>query len=144
MRGLVGFSRSCKERVGSNGNVLLEESVFLGRKKETLKFTGYAFGLTNAPAVFIELMSRMIMESLKEEKMYVKLSNNVEAEQRGSYLDVEGIKWHAWKKEKVIACTSRQLKVLMKDCMANVFDFEAKYHLGKANVDVVPWSRKKQ
>ncbi|GJW48247.1 hypothetical protein Tco_0079893 [Tanacetum coccineum] len=27
---------------------------------------------------------------------------------------------HAWKKEKVIACTSRQLKVLMKDCMANV------------------------
>ncbi|GJX90038.1 hypothetical protein Tco_0343364 [Tanacetum coccineum] len=25
-----------------------------------------------------------------------------------------------WKREKVIACTSRQLKVLMKDCMANV------------------------
>ncbi|GKE82676.1 putative ribonuclease H-like domain-containing protein [Tanacetum coccineum] len=24
------------------------------------------------------------------------------------------------------------------------FDFEAKYHLGKANVDVVPWSRKKE
>ncbi|GKD89691.1 hypothetical protein Tco_1365198 [Tanacetum coccineum] len=46
------------------------------------------------------------------------------------------------KREKVIACTSRQLKVLMKDCMTNVFDFEAKYHLGKANVDVVPWSRK--
>ncbi|GJX56705.1 hypothetical protein Tco_0286602 [Tanacetum coccineum] len=41
------------------------------------------------------------------------------------------------KREKVIACTSRQLKVLMKDCMTNVFDFEAKYHLGKANVDVV-------
>ncbi|GJZ70556.1 hypothetical protein Tco_0634106 [Tanacetum coccineum] len=52
----------------------------------------------------------------------------------------------AWrrKREKVIACTSRQLKVLMKDYMANVFDFEAKYHLGKANVDVVPWSRKKE
>ncbi|GJR12602.1 hypothetical protein Tco_0795254 [Tanacetum coccineum] len=47
-------------------------------------------------------------------------------------------------REKVIACTSRQLKVLMKDCMANVFDFEAKYHLGKENVDVVPWSRKKE
>ncbi|GJU91086.1 hypothetical protein Tco_1303509 [Tanacetum coccineum] len=28
------------------------------------------------------------MESLKEEKMYVKFSNNVEVEQRGSYLDV--------------------------------------------------------
>ncbi|GJX06334.1 hypothetical protein Tco_0194266 [Tanacetum coccineum] len=85
----------------------------------------------------------MIVESLKEEKMYVKFSNNVEAEQRGSYLDVEGIKWHAWKREKVIACTSRQLKVLMKDCMANVFDFEAKCHLGKANVDIVPWSEAK-
>ncbi|GJV12746.1 hypothetical protein Tco_1354287 [Tanacetum coccineum] len=35
----------------------------------------------------------MIVESLKEEKMYEKFSNNVEAEQRGSYLDVEGIKW---------------------------------------------------
>ncbi|GJT61501.1 hypothetical protein Tco_1005034 [Tanacetum coccineum] len=45
----------------------------------------------------------MIVESLKEEKMYVKFSNNVEAEHRGSYLDVEGIKW-----------------VLKKDCMTNV------------------------
>ncbi|GJZ91269.1 hypothetical protein Tco_0663196 [Tanacetum coccineum] len=54
-------------------------------------------------------------QSVKEEKMYVKFSNNVEAEKRGSYLDVEGIKW-----EKVIACTLRQLKVLMKDCMANM------------------------
>ncbi|GJX21832.1 hypothetical protein Tco_0226277 [Tanacetum coccineum] len=86
----------------------------------------------------------MIAELVKEEKMYVMFSNNVEADQRGSYLDVEGIKWHAWKREKVIACTSRQLKVLMKDCMANVFDFEAKYHLGKANVGVVPWSRKER
>ncbi|GJU44712.1 hypothetical protein Tco_1201978 [Tanacetum coccineum] len=31
----------------------------------------------------------MIVESVKEEKMYVKFSNNVKAEQRGSYLDVE-------------------------------------------------------
>ncbi|GJT41172.1 hypothetical protein Tco_0941037 [Tanacetum coccineum] len=36
---------------------------------------------------------RMIVESLKEEKMYMKLSNNVEAKQSRSYLDVEGIKW---------------------------------------------------
>ncbi|GJT93682.1 hypothetical protein Tco_1082527 [Tanacetum coccineum] len=127
--------RSCKVRVGSNGNLLWEASVLLDRKKgrvmDTLKFTAMPFGLTNAPAVFIELMSRskeeyeshvkMIVESLKEERMYVKFSNNVEAKQKGSYLDVEGIKWvmsRSW--EKVIACTSRQLKVLMKDCMANV------------------------
>ncbi|GKF11577.1 hypothetical protein Tco_0049503, partial [Tanacetum coccineum] len=30
---------------------------------------------------------KMIVESLKEEKMYVKFSNNLEAEHRGSYLD---------------------------------------------------------
>ncbi|GKF31314.1 hypothetical protein Tco_0101112, partial [Tanacetum coccineum] len=95
--------RSCKVRVGSNGNLLWEASVLLGRKKgcvmDTLKFTAMPFGLTNAPAVFTELMSqeeyeshvKMIMESLKEEKMYAKFSNNVEAKQRGSYLDVEGI-----------------------------------------------------
>ncbi|GJT01732.1 hypothetical protein Tco_0822901 [Tanacetum coccineum] len=128
---VVKMPWSCKVRVGLNGNLLWEASVLLGRKKgcvmDTLKFTAMPFGLTNAPAVFMELMSRskeeyeshvkMIVESLKEEKMYVKFSNNVEVEQRGSYLDVEGIKW---------------------------FDFEAKYHLGKANVDVVPWSRKKE
>ncbi|GJZ77971.1 hypothetical protein Tco_0642643 [Tanacetum coccineum] len=114
--------RSCKVRVGSNGNLLWEASVLLGRKKgcvmDTLKFTAMPFGLTNAPAVFMELMSRskeeyeshvkMIVESLKEEKMYVKFSNNVEAEQRGSYLDVEGIKWvmsRSWhcRKEQTIS-----------------------------------------
>ncbi|GJW20764.1 hypothetical protein Tco_0031386 [Tanacetum coccineum] len=68
-----------------------------------VEVTAMPFGLTNAPAVFMELMSRskeeyesyvkMIVDSLKEEKMYVKFSNNVEAEQRGSDLDVEGIKW---------------------------------------------------
>ncbi|GJY18827.1 hypothetical protein Tco_0390318 [Tanacetum coccineum] len=42
--------------------------------------------------------------------------------ERGIYLEEEGIKWHAWKREKVVACTSRQLKVLMKDCMANMLD----------------------
>ncbi|GJV18428.1 hypothetical protein Tco_1367448 [Tanacetum coccineum] len=64
---------------------------------------------------------KMIMESLKEDKMYVKFSNNVEAEQKGSYLDVKGIKWHAWKREKVIAYTVCDTEVsLMKDCLANV------------------------
>ncbi|GKB98998.1 hypothetical protein Tco_0985135 [Tanacetum coccineum] len=52
--------RSCKVRVGSNGNLLWEASVLLGRKKgcvmDTLKFTAMPFGLTNAPAVFMELM----------------------------------------------------------------------------------------
>ncbi|GKE91913.1 hypothetical protein Tco_1573008 [Tanacetum coccineum] len=92
-----------------------------------------------------------------EQKMYVKFSNNLEAEQRGSYLDVEGIKWvisqswqgaddfvvyydarskdwkHAWKREKVIACTSRQLKVLMKNCMTNVMLYRGVERRSKAN-----------
>ncbi|GKB98174.1 hypothetical protein Tco_0984311, partial [Tanacetum coccineum] len=51
---------------------------------------------------------KMIVESLKEEKMYVKFSNNVEAEQIGSYLDVEWIKWvmsRSWhyRKEQTIS-----------------------------------------
>ncbi|GKC47785.1 hypothetical protein Tco_1065507 [Tanacetum coccineum] len=90
--------KSCKVRVGSNGNSLWEASVLLGRKKEQ------GFG---------SILSR---------------------------------------REREISCTLRHLKVLMKDCMTNVsrwmklfneYGFEAKYHLGKANVVVESWSRKK-
>ncbi|GJR79136.1 retrovirus-related pol polyprotein from transposon TNT 1-94 [Tanacetum coccineum] len=60
---VVKMPWSCKVRVGSNGNLLWEASVLLGRKKgcvmDTLKFTAMPFGLTNAPAVFMELMSRV-------------------------------------------------------------------------------------
>ncbi|GKE60930.1 hypothetical protein Tco_1511297, partial [Tanacetum coccineum] len=103
---VVKMPWSSKVKVRSTSNSWWEASVLYDEKKgcvmDTLKFTAMPFGLTNAPAVFMELMSRskeeyesyvkMIVESLKEEKMYVKFSNNVEAEQRGSYLDVEGIK----------------------------------------------------
>ncbi|GKC32564.1 hypothetical protein Tco_1039858 [Tanacetum coccineum] len=86
--------RSCKVRVGSNGNLWWKASVLLGRKKESKEE--------------YESHVKMIVESLKEEKMYVKFSNNVEAEQRGSYLDVEGIKWvmsRSWhcRKEQIIS-----------------------------------------
>ncbi|GJX67113.1 hypothetical protein Tco_0302840 [Tanacetum coccineum] len=101
--------------------------------------------------------ARMIVELLKEEKVYVNFSNNMEAKPRGSYLEEEGIKWQGFgsilsRREREIACTLRHLKVLMKDCMTNVsrwmklfneYGFEAKYHLGKANVVVESWSRKK-
>ncbi|GJR62764.1 putative reverse transcriptase domain-containing protein [Tanacetum coccineum] len=59
---VVKMPWSCKVRVGSNGNLLWDAFVLLGRKKgcvmDTLKFTAMPFGLTNAPAVFMELMSR--------------------------------------------------------------------------------------
>ncbi|GJY58511.1 hypothetical protein Tco_0458403 [Tanacetum coccineum] len=48
--------RSCKLRVGSNGNLLWEASILLGRNK----VYGYAFWcITIAPAVFMELMSQV-------------------------------------------------------------------------------------
>ncbi|GJU55968.1 hypothetical protein Tco_1229682 [Tanacetum coccineum] len=101
----------------SKANGIIRDPKFeLENSLETLKFAAMPFGLTNAPVVFMELMSReeyeshvkMIVKSVKEEKMYVKFSNNVEAEQRGSYLDVEGIKWvmsRSWhyRKEQTIS-----------------------------------------
>ncbi|GJU99973.1 hypothetical protein Tco_1329244 [Tanacetum coccineum] len=113
---------SCKVRVGSNGNLLWEASVLLGRKKggcvmDTLKFTAMPFGLTNASAVFIELracvkMYRGFFEGREDVREGFK---KLEVEQRGSILMWKDQLW-----EKVIAYTSRQLKVLMNGCMTNV------------------------
>ncbi|GJX27392.1 hypothetical protein Tco_0233688 [Tanacetum coccineum] len=55
----------------------------------------------------------MIVESVKEEKMYVKFSNNVEVEQRGSYLDVEGIKMGNGADIWLLPEASRRSKPLM-------------------------------
>ncbi|GJV78974.1 mitochondrial proton/calcium exchanger protein-like protein isoform X1 [Tanacetum coccineum] len=63
---VVKMPWSCKLRVGSNGNLLWEASILLGRNKgcvmDMLKFTAMPFGLTNAPAVFMELMSQVAHE----------------------------------------------------------------------------------
>ncbi|GJT86849.1 hypothetical protein Tco_1068566 [Tanacetum coccineum] len=73
-----------------------------------------------------------------------------------SCLDVEGIQNGLLSR---ILLGGRDNEVLIKDSKANVglnmskedgwmlfseFDFEAKYHLRKTNVDVVPWNRKKE
>ncbi|GJW28027.1 retrovirus-related pol polyprotein from transposon TNT 1-94, partial [Tanacetum coccineum] len=89
--------RSCKVRVGSNGNLLWEASVLLGRKKgcvmDTLKFMAMPFGLTNALAVFMELMSRVRVareddhEVTKGREDVVKFPTTVEQEQE------EVIRW---------------------------------------------------
>ncbi|GJQ89551.1 hypothetical protein Tco_0000690 [Tanacetum coccineum] len=73
--------------VGSNGNLLWEASVLLGRKKggcvmDTLKFMAMPFGLTMYHR-FIGVNEPGSAWLRKEEKMYMKFSNNVEAEQRG-------------------------------------------------------------
>ncbi|GJS45904.1 hypothetical protein Tco_0596025 [Tanacetum coccineum] len=42
------------------------------------------------------------------------------------------------------ACLEKGEEALNVNETMETFGFEAKYHLGKANVDVVPWSRKKE
>ncbi|GJU43159.1 hypothetical protein Tco_1200425 [Tanacetum coccineum] len=110
--------RSCKVRVGSNGYLLWEASVLYDEKK------GGSFRMCMEELRReYESHVKMIVESLKEEKMYVKFSNNVEAEHRGSYLDVEGIKW-----------------VLKKDCMTNVKSIVAVGITGSAFIPLSSFS----
>ncbi|GJW47989.1 hypothetical protein Tco_0079635 [Tanacetum coccineum] len=72
---------SCKVRISSNGNLLWEASVFLGRKKvETLKFAAMPFGLTNAPAVFMELMSRVCIYDARSKDLETCLEKGREGD----------------------------------------------------------------
>ncbi|GJV25239.1 hypothetical protein Tco_1377934 [Tanacetum coccineum] len=116
--------KSCKVRVGSNGNSLWEASILLGRKKGR------------------EGVREFFQQHGSEAKR--KLS-------RGGRNQI-GFGSILSRREREIAYTLRHLKVLMKDCMTNVsrwmklfneYGFEAKYHLGKENVVVESWSRKK-
>ncbi|GKD29698.1 hypothetical protein Tco_1240476 [Tanacetum coccineum] len=185
--------RSCKVRVGSNGNLLWEASVLLGRKVHEddvaktvfrmrnghVEVYGYAFWVNQCTSGFHGVNEPGGVRVAREDDRGVTEGREDVREvfqQRGSgakrklsrrgrnqmgndpilalpegaddfvvYYDARSKDLEACleKKEKVIACTSRQLKVLMKDCMTNVDGFEAKYHLGKANVVVESWSRKK-
>ncbi|GJY13519.1 hypothetical protein Tco_0382828 [Tanacetum coccineum] len=77
---VVKMPWSCKVRVGSNGNLLWEASVLLGRKKgcvmDTLKVYGMPFGFNQCTSVFhgvkepgkeYESHSEVIVESSEEE-----------------------------------------------------------------------------
>ncbi|GJV07842.1 hypothetical protein Tco_1345498 [Tanacetum coccineum] len=141
---------SCKVRVGSNGNLLWEASVLLGRKvheddvaktifrmrNEHVEVTAMPFGLTNAPTVFMELMSRRKLSRYGRNQM---VNESILALPKGAddfvvYYDARSkdLK-QTWKKKGRRGLSVTELE----------FDFEAKYHLGKANVDVVPSSMKK-
>ncbi|GJS39129.1 hypothetical protein Tco_0564172 [Tanacetum coccineum] len=129
--------KSCKVRVGSNGNLLWEASVLLGRKK------GGEFGMC------IDYLKKSEIENSDTEG---REDVHEVFQQRGS-----GVK------RKLSRCGRNQLgnepilalpegaddfavyyDARSKDLEAclekgrSEFDFEAKYHLGKANVDVVP------
>ncbi|GKA54998.1 hypothetical protein Tco_0753947 [Tanacetum coccineum] len=181
--------RSCKVRVGSNGNLLWEASVLLGRKRVykddvvknifrirngDVEVCGYAFWANQYTSGFHgvnEQGKEGVREFFQQHGSETKRKlSRCGRNQMGNepilalpegadnfvvYYDARSKDLEACleKRKKVISCTLRQVKVLMKDCMTNVsrwmklfneYGFKAKYHLGKANVDVVPWNRKKE
>ncbi|GKA12311.1 hypothetical protein Tco_0691857 [Tanacetum coccineum] len=123
--------RSCKVRVGSNGNLLWEASVLLGRKKGGVRVTreddcGVTEGREDIREVFQQRgsrakrkLSRCGRNQMGNEPI---LALPEGADDFVVYYDARSKDLEACleKREKVIACTSRQLKVLMKDCMTNV------------------------
>ncbi|GJQ91928.1 hypothetical protein Tco_0003067 [Tanacetum coccineum] len=148
---------------------LWEASVLLGRKKgramDTLKFTAMPFGLTNAPAASMELMSRGGVRVAREDDRGVTEGREdvrevFQQRRSGAKRKLSRCGRNQLGNEPILAlpegaddfivyydAQSKDLEACLEkkgegDCFE--FDFEAKYHLGKANVDVVPWSRKKE
>ncbi|GJV03130.1 hypothetical protein Tco_1336699 [Tanacetum coccineum] len=128
--------RSCKVRVGSNGNLLWEASVLLGRKKGGVRVAreddrGVTEGREDVREVFQQRgsgakrkLSRCRRNQMGNEPI---LALPEGADDFVVYYDAR----------------SKDLEACLEKGRSE-FDFEAKYHLGKANVDVVPWSRKKE
>ncbi|GKB66321.1 hypothetical protein Tco_0927733 [Tanacetum coccineum] len=106
--------RSCKVRVGSNGNLLCEASVLLDRKK-VLQQRGSGAKRKLSRCGRNQMGNEPILALPKGANDFVV------------YYDVR----------------SNDLEACLEKGRSE-FDFKAKYHLGKANVDVVPWSRKKE
>ncbi|GJU29804.1 hypothetical protein Tco_1173393, partial [Tanacetum coccineum] len=161
---------SCKVRVGSNGNLLWEASVLLGRKKAKTVFRmrnghvevyGYAFWDNQCTSGFHEVNEPGGVRVVREDDRGVTEGRE----------DVREVfqQCGSGAKRKLSRCGRNQMGnepilalpegaddfVVYYDVRSNdleaclekgrsELDFEAKYHLGKANVDVVPWSRKKE
>ncbi|GJQ96874.1 hypothetical protein Tco_0008013 [Tanacetum coccineum] len=133
---VVKMPWSCKVRVGSNGNLWWEASVLLGRKKGGVRVTreddrGVTEGREDVREVFQQRrsgakrkLSRCGRNQMGNEPI---LALPEGADDFVVYYDAR----------------SKDLEACLEKGRSE-FDFEAKYHLGKANVDVVPWSRKKE
>ncbi|GJS78583.1 hypothetical protein Tco_0728464 [Tanacetum coccineum] len=157
--------KSCKVRVGSNGNSLWEASVLLGRKKVKnifrmrngdVEVCGYAFWANQYTSGFHgvneqgrEGVREFFQQHGSEAKR--KLSRGgrnqmgnepVIALPEGAddfivYYDARSKDLEVYLVEERGRLLSRWMKLF------NEYGFEAKYHLGKANVVVESWSRKK-
>ncbi|GJT80497.1 hypothetical protein Tco_1054839 [Tanacetum coccineum] len=136
--------KSCKVRVGSNGNLLWEAFVLLGRKKDGMRnghveVYGYAFWVNRCTSGF-----HGVNEPGGEDVRKV-------FQQRGSGAKrkLSRCGRNQMGNEPILALPkgaddfvvyydtrSKNLKACLEKRRSE-FDFEAKYHLGKANVDVV-------
>ncbi|GJU43160.1 putative reverse transcriptase domain-containing protein [Tanacetum coccineum] len=125
---VVKMPWSCKVRVGSNGNLLWETSVLLGRKKvrvareddhevtEGREYVCKVFQQRGSRAK--RKLSRCGRNQMGNELI---LALPEGADDFIVYYDARSKDLEAClEKDKVIARTSRQVKVLMKDCMTNV------------------------
>ncbi|GJR98962.1 hypothetical protein Tco_0271136 [Tanacetum coccineum] len=130
--------RSCKVRVGSNGNLLWEASILFGRKKGGVRVAreddrGVSKGREDVREVFQQRGSgakRKLFRCGRNQmgnEPILALPEGVD----------DFVVYYDARSKDLEACLEKG----EGDCFE--FDFEAKYHLGKANVDVVPWSRKK-
>ncbi|GJX85992.1 hypothetical protein Tco_0336766 [Tanacetum coccineum] len=169
--------RSCKVRVGSNGNLLWEASVLLGRKKGGVhgddvaktvfrmrnghvEVYGYAFWVNQCTSGFHGVNEPGGVRVAREDDRGVTEGREDVREvfqQRGSGAKrkLSRCGRNQMGNEPILAlpegaddfvvyydARSKDLEACLEKGRSE-FDFEAKCHLGKANVDVVPWSEAK-
>ncbi|GJS44744.1 hypothetical protein Tco_0594865 [Tanacetum coccineum] len=163
---------SCKVRISLNGNLLWEVSVLLGRKKGGLRnghveVYGYAFWVNQCTSDFHgvnEPDDRGVTEGREDvrevfqqrrsgaKRKLSKCGRNqmgnepILALPEGAddfvvYYDARSKDLEAGLEKGEEALSERDSRWMK---LFSEYGFEAKYHLGKANVDVVPWSRKKE
>ncbi|GKE10906.1 hypothetical protein Tco_1414457 [Tanacetum coccineum] len=129
---------------------------------DTLKFTAMPFGLTNAPvhAPTLSLTgpppgSSMLAAGREDVREVFqqrrsgakrKLSRCGAIDTRNNSKDLEACLEKKGEGDCLYIATTEGLNMRQSQWMKlfSEYGFEAKYHLGKENVDVVPWSRKKE
>ncbi|GJV47833.1 hypothetical protein Tco_1438045 [Tanacetum coccineum] len=157
--------KSCKVRVGSNGNSLWEASVLLGRKKVKnifrmrngdVEVCGYAFWANQYTSGFHgvneqgrEGVREFFQQHRSEAKRKLSRGGRNQMGNEPVIALPEGaddfiVYYDARSKDLEVYLVEERGRLLSRwRKLFNEYGFEAKYHLGKANVVVESWSRKK-